>query len=647
MKSSPGNLADDQLRSARFPRRKDIDALRALAVSAVIGFHFFPTWIKSGFIGVDVFFVISGFVITNLLIREQPPTLHGLAVFWGHRVRRLFPALIVVILVTLVASWFVLWPTLYLDLGRSALWATAMASNIFFWESTSYFVADTAANPLLNLWSLGVEEQFYLVWPLLFGALVFLFKRRVVLAIFMIALVSFASTFLLIWLGTSSDALPSLFYLPMYRAWELLAGAGLAAYFFRRPNSRFLNFSGPTRTVIYGASTALLLTLLIAPPIKLVPAVYALPAVVLTVVLIGLGSGDHQVPKVPLQAPALWLGKISYPLYLWHWPVLSIALSLGFLVEGLTAWSLVILSIFLSYGTWKLIEKPFQTRSVSKSLMAILIGLMLCIAVMAAIVVHANGFPQRARGMAAELSSFNYNYATEYRSGSCFIESGMGISEETFKECVETRPGKQNVLLWGDSHAAHLYPGLIADITPDETLTQITSSLCAPAVLIQASPRSACEVQNELATSLIANADFNEILLSAFWSEDKLPALRDTVDQLKVLTDAEIILIGPDPQWSPSLPRSWSLFEANAMSELPEYSQHGLVHARFELNDEMRFLARELGISYVDVMSALCRNRDCLVRTGPGVDSLTAWDYGHLTRAGSVRVAKAIRSSSK
>ncbi|MDR1349746.1 MAG: acyltransferase, partial [Zoogloeaceae bacterium] len=201
--------------------RPDIDGLRAIAVLAVIGYHFFPAWIKGGFVGVDVFFVISGFLIGGILLEALRKGEFSLTEFYARRIRRIFPALILVLLSVLAFGWFALWPEDYQNLGKHTAGGAAFISNFLFWQEAGYFDVAAERKPLLHLWSLGVEEQFYIVFPISLW-LLWRMKLRILAGIALFAFVSFVLNFAVYRSYPDFD-----FYFPLTRFWELLAGAVL------------------------------------------------------------------------------------------------------------------------------------------------------------------------------------------------------------------------------------------------------------------------------------------------------------------------------------------------------------------------------------------------------------------------------------
>ena len=219
----------DQMALGKTGYRADIDGLRGISVLAVVAFHAFPDLAPGGFVGVDVFFVISGFLISGIIFDEMRSGAFSLRSFYARRIRRIFPALVLVLTVTAVAGWWILLPQDMLRLGRQLLSSAAFVANFYFWFQSGYFSPDAHSFPLLHLWSLGVEEQFYIVWPLV---LLLLRRRpdRILAAVLGIAALSFLLNIL------SIDRHEANFYSPLTRAWELMLGAAVAWLVRRYPS---------------------------------------------------------------------------------------------------------------------------------------------------------------------------------------------------------------------------------------------------------------------------------------------------------------------------------------------------------------------------------------------------------------------------
>ncbi len=337
--------------------RKDIDGIRAIAVLAVVGYHAFPTYIRGGFVGVDVFFVISGYLISQILLRQI--TLHTFTFrdFYSRRVRRIFPALFVLFGAVLLFGALCLLPNEYADLGRAVGAGAGFVANLQLYNDIGYFDINAVYKPLLHLWSLGIEEQFYLIWPVL----LILFRRRITTIpalLITIAGISFVTNIMLT--QTNQDAA---FYWPMSRFWELAIG-GLLAYqsLFSSPTTTPLpwwqntQFQAILGAVAIGASIVWYTDQMIYPGYR------ALAPTIGTYLLIRAGA-DAWVNRVLLSHRVLvWIGLISFPLYLWHWSLLSFAYILfsSMQLPLLVSAGIVIVSIVLAALTYLFVEKPLR-----------------------------------------------------------------------------------------------------------------------------------------------------------------------------------------------------------------------------------------------------------------------------------------------
>lgn len=336
--------------------RPDIDGLRAVAVLLVLGFHIFPEWIPGGFIGVDLFFVISGYLISTIIIQNLNSNSFSFSQFYLRRIRRIFPALALVLSCSSIFSLFALYPAELISFKKYLLGGVLFLSNFVSWAESGYFDAAAYNKPLLHLWSLGIEEQFYIGWPLL---LVLLFRKtNFTLLIFMLLIASFLLNICTVY-GDGVFA----FYSPLCRAWELLSGGLLASLQVARGNGlkRVTFFSN-----LYSIAGLLLLLLgvVLVRSDQAFPGWWAVLPVVAAVLVIASGIGGV-FNRLVLARPALvWVGLISYPLYLWHWPLISFAeVICGGLPNIYLRLAILCSSFLLAWGTFELIEKPVRRRN--------------------------------------------------------------------------------------------------------------------------------------------------------------------------------------------------------------------------------------------------------------------------------------------
>jgi len=362
--------------------RPDIDGLRAIAVLLVVAFHAFPAWMKSGFIGVDIFFVISGFLISTIIFENLDRGTFSFVEFYARRIKRIFPALIVVLTACLIFGWLSLLPEELNQLGKHVAASAGFASNLVLWGESGYFDNSAETKPLLHLWSLGVEEQFYIIWPFLIFA-IWRQKFNILVVTFWILISSFALNIWLIHLNPVAT-----FYSPLTRFWELLCGSLLAAYSIIRANSERvnsylssidnsysqLNSRLVNKWVSQSVVSCLGLGLLIAAFYLInknsdFPGYWAILPVLGSVMIIMAGPTAWLNRRVFSNKILVWFGLISFPLYLWHWPLLSFGRILYFDTPPLTyQFIAVFLSVLLGWLTMRFVERPLRFSSSKSSL---------------------------------------------------------------------------------------------------------------------------------------------------------------------------------------------------------------------------------------------------------------------------------------
>jgi len=366
--------------------RPDIDGLRAVAVLAVVAFHAFPQYAAGGLVGVDVFFVISGFLISSIIFRGLAAGRFSYVEFYVRRTRRIFPALFTVLAACLVAGWWLLYDREYQPLGKHVAGGAAFVSNFVLWGESGYFDSQARFKTLLHLWSLGIEEQFYLVWPLIL-ALAWRFTRRLLPLVATLLLVSFVWNVL-----TIAETPRITFYWPHTRFWELMMGALLAWLTTRKPVQLPL-------AAVQVASVAGLLLLIAALGLiserSLFPGWLALLPTGGAVLLIAAGPEGIVNRLLLMRKPMVFIGMISYPLYLWHWPLLSFARTLS--SEGPSRAeraALVLVAFVLAWLTWRYIEAPVRRSRSIKPVLA-LVMLMAAAGACGLYISLHNGLPER------------------------------------------------------------------------------------------------------------------------------------------------------------------------------------------------------------------------------------------------------------
>lgn len=632
-----------------------------MAVLAVMAVHAWPEVLRGGFVGVDIFFVLSGFLITSLMLDSMTQGRFTLADFYRRRVLRLFPALCTVLLFCLVGAVFT-FPSETRQIGKHIAASAVFASNLALWQEAGYFDASSESKPLLHLWSLGIEEQFYLVWPLAVIAM-FRWRRYAFWIVAGLMLASFALNVL-----TVVPKPKGTFFLLPTRAWELLAGAALAmlqryglglpalsawgrGLAASRIGPRLPDLMSWVGLLLIAAAFALL------EKTSAFPGWWALLPTCGTVLL--LAANEHSwVNRHLLSHPVMvFYGGISYPLYLWHWPLLVFPVLLGWEMDFASRVAAVVLSVGLAVLTKEFIERPIRFGRWRSRAPAVLAGAMACIGASGLVLVMSDGllatYPRFAREVAR--ADFAMDYSA-YRSQRCFLDLELGPSAFT-GECwsaakVRTRP---LTLLWGDSHAASLYPGLAATISEDGNntfLAQFTKAECPPMAEVPARASRQClEVNDHVMRQITASVP-DTVILAGYWSRyannpeseaSMLRGLRHTVAQLKELGVRHVVVMGHLPTWPLPLPRLL-LTQWRQNGQIPERTTEALDPPSLRLDREVRLAIADLPAVFISPIERLCRYDGCLTsRTSDGVAWPLVSDESHLTVIGSKALVKRIR----
>jgi peptidoglycan/LPS O-acetylase OafA/YrhL len=373
--------------------RPDIDGLRAIAVIFVLIVHAFPKLLPNGFVGVDIFFVISGYLISKILLNDLNLEKFSIVKFYVRRANRILPALILVTITTLLIGWLCLYANELTLLARSALAGVSFVANINLYNEGGYWDTSSKLKPLLHLWSLGVEEQFYIFWPIILWVICF-YRLKITFLLILFILISF------IWnLYETRIDQNAAFYLPFSRFWELLSG-GLLAYFQLNPlNKTFASKLNSTKNNIYSVLgfVLILASQLQNYPQNEFPGTYVLFPVLGTVFIISAGSNSWINSKVLSNRILVYIGLISYPLYLWHWPIITFNYILqSENVSTLSNLYALLLSLILAISTYHTIEIPFRNNSISYNLKALILWLITIICgIVAYIIMIQDGFESR------------------------------------------------------------------------------------------------------------------------------------------------------------------------------------------------------------------------------------------------------------
>ena len=501
--------------AAHQPRtyRPDIDTLRAIAVSSVLLYHAKVPGFGGGYVGVDVFFVISGFLITGIL-RADPSIKH----FYIRRAARILPALFAMLLFCIVAGSFLLLPSDMEELSVSMLATLGFSSNILFWQQAGYFESVSEIKPLLHTWSLAVEEQFYIFFPLLLIFAKNWKNRSVAIVLLVVGIVSFLLANYVMRIGKPSMA----FFLAPPRAWELLIGSLIALGMVPTMRSEWV------RTAV--AATGLLMivaTVAIYTDATRFPGTSALLPVLGTALVIAAGSqGEHKLSPALALKPVLFIGLISYSLYLWHWPLLAY-LRYYEIGDSSLAQALIALVVALVMATlsWRYVERPFRGRNLGKRQWGYAVGPVVFVTACVLVLAYG-GLPSRFRPEVVAMNEANGDVARcPYWSarpfgGAIACPLGQGNSD----------PSDAQLVLWGDSHA-EMYGNPFAQANGSRKAVLILARSCAPVTGFNSS--QSCASTQSANLEQIATLSAPTVVLALNWSQYSTIMMHDAAGHAK------------------------------------------------------------------------------------------------------------------
>ncbi len=513
-----------------FSYRPEIDGLRAIAVLAVLFCHA-GLGFSGGYVGVDVFFVISGYLITSLLIRDLEAGKFSLVHFWERRIRRIVPALAATLLVTLVLGWFLLFSGDLVRLAKSTLAVVGMASNLYFRTQSGYFDGAAKERPLLHTWSLSVEEQFYLILPVGLFLFYFCMKRRGWRRglLPMLLLAAAASLLMSIW-AVRADKLVGAYYLLPSRAWEMLMGSVLACLpAVAAPTSRWAREASS-----WAGVGMILIASWVYTEATPFPGLAAIPPCLGAALIIWGNTPSREggattfCSRVLASKPMLGIGLISYSLYLWHWPLYAFGRYLGVDQLGLRV-ALVPLSFLLAILCWKYVEQPVREKRIFGSRRSLFTFFFCSTAffVLAGLsLIYWNGVPQRLKGSLAFNDQIISREEARLRA---FNEAkdGLGLTERveelakkhTYPE-IGLRGAPPTVFVWGDSQGMVIAPLMDALLKEANLGGQVAAFGGIPPLLrIDGMSRPGSQVVSEIVLQYIEqHPTIKDVLLTAWWS---------------------------------------------------------------------------------------------------------------------------------
>ncbi|ABC31630.1 predicted acyltransferase [Hahella chejuensis KCTC 2396] len=614
--------------------RAEIDGLRALAVVPVILFHAGFELFKGGFVGVDVFFVISGFLITTIIINEMEEGKFSLVKFYERRARRILPALFFVILTCIPFAWLLLMQGDMKDFAKSIMAVATFSSNILFWSESGYFDSSAEMKPLLHTWSLAVEEQYYIIFPLLL-MFTWRFGKKVVLVVLAIGFLS--SLGMAHWGAYHKPT--AAFYLLPTRGWELLIGV-FCAFYMRRDRG--------VQTAFQQGFSLLGILLIVAPLFLFdsttpTPSLYTLVPTIGTALVIVFASEGTVAWKILSQKFVVAIGLLSYSAYLWHQPILAFMRHRK--IEEITSFEsclAIALTLGLSYFSLKYIEKPFRERRFlpsSRSILATSSSLLLL-----------SFFLAFGWQSSIAVPDVYKDWGAAVRQHHCLLQ-GDG---ETKHDEVCFSP-TQDVLLWGDSHAASLSIGLREILTGKSIgFTQLTQSGCPPLFNLPVlHHRKTCNDVNLSVLDHIRKNKYRVIVLHAAWLHPDYPLSSEefesvVVDSFKSIQSAspqsKVIVIGNVPRWKVDV---YKVVRKGELISTLDGKVYAKANTLPEIDSALSTLSTRFSFRYASARNVLCQKDAtsdmCLIGFSDAAKKLTnvAYvDWGHASRSGSEYLAR-------
>lgn len=625
----------------RLNYRADIDGIRGIAVLAVIFYHADIKVFSGGFVGVDIFFVISGYLITTIIFREINENEFSLAQFYERRIRRIFPALFTVLLFTVFVSYLFFDTNEFYDFGKTLVSATIFGSNILFWTQSGYFEGPAAIKPLLHTWSLAVEEQYYIFFPLLLMFLARYLRPRLKLTLSGLTLASF----LLNVYSLHYDA-SAAFYLAHMRVWELLIGSLLAIKIIPKTfNSGILNSLSLLGLVMLGAPFFLYTNETSFPG-----GAALIPTLGTALLIFGNIESKTLAGRILSLRPLVFIGQISYSLYLWHWPAIVFAKYYAIIELKALEMAAVLLAVFLlSILSWHFIEKPFRQKSFIKSSKIFApagIAMALTIAI-GSFIYFSGGFPGRfATKQAGVIPKTDVEWQRWSKCGLDVDEPPSQLELCAIGENTNT----PTFLLWGDSHVRALATSIqISASQAGAAGVMVYTSGCSPLRGVDRQGRHSCSDFNEVMLNYVRDhPNLDTVILASRWAlsaegtrykneEGKRvilvntstgPTQTDTnaslfqfgLDQtvLSLLKmGRKVVIITEVPEIGYDVPSAFSIAERTGRDinkiiapSLNEYrARNAIVSATIES------IASNDAVQIVDPSKVLCMNQTCLVAT--------------------------------
>lgn len=604
--------------------RPDVDGLRTIAVLSVVFFHLHLGPATGGFTGVDVFFVISGYLITGHVHREVVEGKFSILTFYERRIRRIYPALLATMAATFIAAWFIFMPDELRDLGSSMVATVSFASNLLFWMQIDYFAGPVDFKPLIHTWSLAVEEQFYIVIPPLIYAVHKWRPQMLKPVVAGLAIASFAASCLWVAIDPSGN-----YYLPHTRAWELLIGSAIA-----------LGIAPRLREGIEANWAAAVGLALVMAPIFLLseesvfPAWNALATCIGTALLILSGQGKGTIVSGWLSNRLMvGIGLISYSLYLVHWPLIVFAKYVLLRdLNGVEKIALMAAMVLLAWLSWRYVERPFRDRKAwsRQRIFATAIPASLVLGLIGGAVFAMKGVPQRF-GDQAQIAMAETSQTKQHAL--CFLKGDWKAWQE--EKCFLAQgKGGPVTLLWGDSHANHYrLPLMDRAARFEDPILFYGSAGCPPILDHDYSLGNSCRENSDHTRDIIRKYKVKRVVLSAYWQRNidaktfTLSDVANTVAKLRAM-GTEVYIIGDNPDFAFANPA----FLGMRLSRRDDPDAPFYTDVRNDFGFNARLAQVVGGTHFYDPLRPLCRDRKCLAYSN---GQLMMMDNAHLSAFGA------------
>ena len=625
--------------------RHDIQGLRALAALSVVIFHITPQDLTGGYLGVDIFFVISGYLIMGQIWRSLEKNRFNFADFYVRRFRRLLPALLLVIVASSIPAYYLLLPSEFQNYGVSVFSALFYFSNFWFYTKSGYFDTELQTAPLLHTWSLSVEEQFYFFFPFLLF-LIYRFCSSTKKALVLLIGIAITSLVLSELLVNHNQSLS--FYASPTRFWQFIAGGVISISNIHPPRGRLGQFLS-----LIGLAILVYVLAFFSEDTKF-PGVSAIPVTAASALVIYAASKRGLASWILSNPISNYFGNISYSLYLWHWPAItfykiylfekSVEYGTYLNAQEFVAFdsfdkaAVFVASIVLADLTYRFIEVPMKRKKLvnvgyKPIFVALLASLLVTGSVTGSAYLQRGGFTQQT-----QLYDSYLGYRNPNTPDGCFLHSKRN-DFELFdqQECIRAEPQMFNILLIGDSHAEHWASALKANLRENQTLSYATASGCRPILPLKGTSR--CTELMDWAFKLIEKGHFNKIVLGGRWLMGDIPHIADTVDLLR--QSASIVqVMGPVIEYQYPLSMLLAKFGDN-----PSIMQFANYDESRQFSLKVAQATAQGGGEYFSTLDYLCQaDGICQFINEQGIP--IQYDYGHLTHEGALMLLgeAAIRS---